>query len=190
MFSKKKRGHHRSPKSEIQGLFSGQKQVISKKKGLHRLWVSSRTKELHYSGPNDGMSFTTSAPKSLLGAVFNFGAKSASKALKSAILHTLQAKASPPHGCATVPYCSNFQRWSRGRKARGHGQGQRDKKISRPRTDPLEAKAKAQGHRRKCSPKKKLVFKKFFQAIQEKGLQKNFKAKKVFKKFFFQAIFT
>ena len=61
------------------------------------------------------------------------------------------------------------QRWSRGRKARGQGQGH--KKISRlrPWTDSLEAKD--QGHRRKCSPKKK-VFKKFFQA------------KKVFKNFF------
>ena len=69
------------------------------------------------------------------------------------------------------------QRWSRGHKARGHGQGQEHKKISRPRTDPLEAKAKDQGHRRKCSPKKKgpqnffsgdlkkKVLKIFFQAI-------------------------
>ena len=34
-----------------------------------------------------------------------------------------------------------------------------------PRTEPLEAKdsnARGQGHRRKCSPKKKNVFKKFF----------------------------
>ena len=60
------------------------------------------------------------------------------------------------------------QRWSRGHKARGQGQGH--KKIPRPRprttfprTDPLEArtrmleaKAKDQGHRRKRSPKKSL----------------------------------
>ena len=52
-----------------------------------------------------------------------------------------------------------YQRWSRGHKARG--QGQRHKKNPRPRprtafprTDPLEAKAKDQGHRRKCSPTK------------------------------------
>ena len=46
----------------------------------------------------------------------------------------------------------NRLRWSRGHKVRGQGQGH--KKISklRPRTDPLEAKAKNQGHRRKCSP--------------------------------------
>ena len=43
------------------------------------------------------------------------------------------------------------QKWSRRHKARGLGH----KKISRPRTDPLAAKAKDQGHRRKCSPKKK-----------------------------------
>ena len=65
------------------------------------------------------------------------------------------------------------QRWSRGHKARGQGQGY--KKISRlrPWTDPLEAKTKAkdQGRRRNYSPKKK-VFKNFFWA------------KKVFKNFF------
>ena len=51
---------------------------------------------------------------------------------------------------------SFYQRWSRGHKARGQGQGQGHKKISRPRprTDSLEAKAKDQGHRRKCSRKK------------------------------------
>ena len=51
------------------------------------------------------------------------------------------------------------QRWSRGRKARGQGQGH--KKISRPRTEPLEAKAKDQEHRRKCSQNKRSS-KKFF----------------------------
>ena len=60
------------------------------------------------------------------------------------------------------------------------------KKNPRPRTalpriDPLEAKDKnAQGHRRKCSPKKK-VFKKLFQTFSTKK-------KKVFKNFF-QAIY-
>ena len=43
----------------------------------------------------------------------------------------------------------------------------------------LEAKAKDQGHKRKCSPKKKKVFTKIFQAISKK--------KKVFTKIF-QAI--
>ena len=45
----------------------------------------------------------------------------------------------------------------------------KDIKNLRPRTDPLEAQdrnARGQGHRRKCSPKKK-VFKNFFQAIYE-----------------------
>ena len=76
------------------------------------------------------------------------------------------------------------QRWSRGHKARG--QGQRHKKIrgqgqgqtlSRPRTGMLEAKAKDQGHKRECSPKKK-----------KKGLHKNFSGdlhkKTFFKRFF------
>ena len=64
------------------------------------------------------------------------------------------------------------QRWSRGHKARGKGQGHkkirgqgqpfRGQTLSRPRTGMLEAKD--QGHSRKCSPKKK-VFKRFFQAV-------------------------
>ena len=57
------------------------------------------------------------------------------------------------------------QRWSQEHKARGQGH----KKISRPRTDPLEAKD--QGHRRKISQKKK-VFKNLFSG--KKGLQKIF----------------
>ena len=57
---------------------------FQKKKALHRLWVSSRTKKLHYSGPNNGKFFTTSAPKSLWGGLFSFlEQKSASKALKT-----------------------------------------------------------------------------------------------------------
>ena len=64
------------------------------------------------------------------------------------------------------------QRWSRGHNARGQGQGH--KKILRPRTDPLEAKAKDQGHRRKCFPKKKVL--KFFSV----DLKKN----KIFQIFF------
>ena len=76
------------------------------------------------------------------------------------------------------------QRWSRGHKARG--QGQAHKKISRPRTEPLEAKAKLQGHRRKCSPKKK-IFKKLFQAIsKKKGLKKFFSGEIGLQKIFFR----
>ena len=58
------------------------------------------------------------------------------------------------------------QRWSRGHKARGPGQGHK----KRPSTDPLEAKD--QGHRRKCSQKK--VLKIFFQAISKKKVFKIF----------------
>ena len=70
------------------------------------------------------------------------------------------------------------------KKFRGQGQGQpfRGQTLSRPRTGMLEAKAKDQGHKRKCSPKKKKkkkVFTKIFQAIskkkkKKKGLHKNF----------------
>ena len=70
------------------------------------------------------------------------------------------------------------------KKIRGQGQGQpfRGQNLSRPRTGMLEAKAKDQGHKRKCSPKKKKVFTKIFQAISKKK-------KKVFTKIF-QAIST
>ena len=53
------------------------------------------------------------------------------------------------------------------KKIRGQGQGQpfRGQTLSRPRTGMLEAKAKDQGHKRKCSPKKKKVFTNIFQAI-------------------------
>ena len=56
------------------------------------------------------------------------------------------------------------------KKIRGQGQGQpfRGQTLSRPRTGMLEAKAKDQGHKCKCSPKKKKVFTKIFQAISKK----------------------
>ena len=86
------------------------------------------------------------------------------------------------------------QRWSRGHKARGQGQGHKEirgqgqgqpfrgQTLSRPRTGMLEAKAKDQGHKRKRSPKQKKVFTKIFQTISEKK-------KKVFTKIL-QAIST
>ena len=70
------------------------------------------------------------------------------------------------------------QRWSRGHKARGQGQGHkklrgqgqgqpfRGQTLSRPRTGMLETKD--EGLKRKCSPKKKKVFTKIFQAISTK----------------------
>ena len=68
------------------------------------------------------------------------------------------------------------------KKIRGQGQGQgqpfRGQTLSRPRTGMLEAKAKDQGHKRKCSPKKKKkkkVFTEIFQAIStKKRFLKNF----------------
>ena len=79
---------------------------------------------------------------------------------------------------------SDYQRLSRGYKARG--QGPRHKKNPRPRprtalprTDPLEAKdrnarGQGQGHKRKCFQKKN-IFKNFFQAFSsKKGLLKFF----------------
>ena len=67
---------------------------------------------------------------------------------------------------------SNYQRWSRGHKARGQGQGQpfRGQNLSRPRTGMLEAKAKDQGHSRKCSKKKKGLQKSYSGNLQFIGV--------------------
>ena len=71
------------------------------------------------------------------------------------------------------------QRWSRGHKARGQGQGHkkirgqgqgqpfRGQTLSRPRTGMLEAIAKDQGHKCKCSPKKKGLYKKFLSDLHK-----------------------
>ena len=93
-------------------------------------------------------------------------------------------------------YLENFilQRWSRGHKARGQGQGYKKNprptpRTALPRTDTLEAKdrnARGQGQGPRTQPqvlskKKKKIFTKIFQAISKK--------KKVFTKIF-QAIST
>ena len=78
------------------------------------------------------------------------------------------------------------QRWSRGHKARGQGQGHKKnprsrprtafprQTLSRPRTGMLEAKD--QGHKRKCSPKK-MPSQKFFRRSPQKNVfQKIFQA--------------
>ena len=72
------------------------------------------------------------------------------------------------------------------KKIRGQGQGQpfRGQTLSRPRTGMLEAKAKDQRHKRKCSPKKKRSSQKFSRRPPKKKLKK-----KVFTKIF-QAIST
>ena len=73
-------------------------------------------------------------------------------------------------------------------KIRGQGQGKpfRGQTLSRPRTGMLEAKD--QGHKWKCSPKKKSSSKKFFRRSQKKNLQKKifqaFSTKKRLLKFF------
>ena len=93
-----------------------------------------------------------------------------------------------PRPRTAFPRTDTFE--AKDRNARGQGQGQpfRGQTLSRPRTGMLEAKD--QGHKRKCSPKKK-VFAKIFQAIsknKKKGLHKHFSSdlhkKTFFKKFF------
>ena len=69
---------------------------------------------------------------------------------------------------------TRYQRWSRGHKARGQGQGHkkirgqgqpfRGQTLLRPRTGMLEAKD--QEHSRKCSQKKKVFKKSFLDDLQ------------------------
>ena len=58
------------------------------------------------------------------------------------------------------------------KKIQGQGRGQpfRGLILSRPRTEMLEAKAKDQGHKRKCSPKKKRSSQKFFRRSPQKNV--------------------
>ena len=60
------------------------------------------------------------------------------------------------------------------KKIRGQGQGQpfRGQTLSRPRTGMLEAKD--QGHKRKCSSKKKGLHKNFSGDLHKKTFPKNF----------------
>ena len=63
------------------------------------------------------------------------------------------------------------------KKIQGQGQPFRGQTLSRPRTGMLEAKAKDQGHKRKCSPKKKRSSQKFFKRSPQKNVfQKIFQA--------------
>ena len=76
------------------------------------------------------------------------------------------------------------------KKNRGQGQGQpfRGQTLSRPRTGMLEAKAKDQGHKRKCSPKSQKFFRRspkkkkrssqkfFYRSPQKNVFQKIFQA--------------
>ena len=78
-----------------------------------------------------------------------------------------------------------LQRWSRGHKAWGQGQGHKKILRPRPRTDPFEAKAKDQGHRRNCSQKKRFS-KFFFRRSQKKTSSKMFFRQKSSSKFCFR----
>ena len=79
------------------------------------------------------------------------------------------------------------------KKIRGQGQPFRGQTFLRPRTGMLETKAKDQGHKRKCSPKKIIKgLQKNFSGDLKKSLQNFFQAfssKKRLLKFFFQAIY-
>ena len=74
------------------------------------------------------------------------------------------------------------------KKIRGQGQGQsfRGQTLSRPRTGMLEAKAKDQGHKRKCPPRKKKDLQKIFSGDfpkKKKVFTKNFQAISTKKRF-------
>ena len=107
---------------------------------------------------------------------------------------TLCSKSSKHHFTLYVSEVESRTQGSRPRiqkKIRDQGQGQpfRGQTLSRPRTGMLEAKAKDQGHKRKCSQKKRSS-QKFFRRFQKKkSSQKFFQAistKKRFPKNFFK----
>ena len=86
----------------------------------------------------------------------------------------------------------HFQGQGQKKKIRGHGQGQgqpfRGQTLSRPRIGMLEAKD--QGHKRKCSPKKKRSSQKVSGDLQKKVFTKTFQAistKKNFPNYFSSA---
>ena len=88
--------------------------MISKKKGLHRFWVSSSTKRLHYSGSNNRKSIKTSAPKSRRGgAVFTFGAIICLKSTKKVLFcilfgpmgRTRVLPAPPDYATGSIYFC-------------------------------------------------------------------------------------
>ena len=94
----------------------------------------------------------------------------------------IKKKQKQPYSLPEVESRTQGSRPRTQKKIRGQGQGQPFRTLSRPRTGMLEAKAKDQGHKRKCSPKKrkkrssqkffkrsppKNVFQKIFQALRK-----------------------
>ena len=69
------------------------------------------------------------------------------------------------------------------KKIRGQGQPFRGQTLSRPRTGMIETKAKDQGHKRKCFPKKKSSQKFFRRSQKKKGFRKIFQAISTKKRF-------
>ena len=72
------------PKSEIQSVFLAEIRWSPKNRSSPTLGELLNQK-LHHSGPNNGKSFTTSAPKSLWGTVFIFGAKIGLKSTRNVL---------------------------------------------------------------------------------------------------------
>ena len=95
-------------------------------------------------------------------------------------LHQLWVSSDPP-GYATGCSREHKARGQGHKKILGQGQPFRGQTHSRPRTGMLEAKVKNQGHKRKCSPKKKSTsLRKFF---------RRFPKKKRYRKKIFQPIY-
>ena len=67
--------------------------------------------------------------------------------------------------------------WPRTQKIRGQGPIFRGQTLSRPKTGMLEAKAKDQGHKRKCSPKENNPLAKFPRNFRRSQKKKDLRAK-------------
>ena len=80
------------------------------------------------------------------------------------------------HSMGLLVHMQYEQRWSRRHKARGHGHKKNPRQMPRtafPRTDTLEAKdrnTRDQGHKHKCSPKKKRSSQKFLRRFPQKNV--------------------
>ena len=81
--------HKKRSSPKFKGFFQSKLGDLKKKKKKKRsspTLSELQNRKIHYSSPNNGKFFTTSAPKSLWGAVFIFGAKIDLKSTKNVLV--------------------------------------------------------------------------------------------------------
>ena len=137
------------PKSEIPTFFPPKNRWFSKKKVFTEIETDFSPKIGNSNAFSDQITtFTSQLWHSIFfgGAVFNFLPKIGLKSTKNVrfcILDKPMGGLEPPAPPGYTTDHTQWQRWSRGRKARGQGQGHQKNSRPRtafPRTEPLEAK--------------------------------------------------